>query len=113
MSQPANLPWSEWLPEQRWYAGRSRELAAVEPVRVVTLRDDLELVLLDVSYTEGASERYQVFVEWDSGAAATSGRGPIEEYSTVATIGADEDRTAYDALYDASDAEYLMSLIDT
>ena len=115
MSQPANLPWSEWLPEQRWYAGRSRELAAVEPVRVVTLRDDLELVLLDVSYTEGASERYQVFVEWDSGAAmaATSGRGPIEEYSTVATIGADEDRTAYDALYDASAAEYLLSLIDT
>ena len=115
MSQPANLPWSEWLPGQRWYAGRSRELAEVEPVRVVTLRDDLELVLLDVSYTEGASERYQVIVEWDSGAAsaATSGRGPIEEYSAVATIGTDEDRTAYDALYDPSAAKYLLSLIDT
>ena len=108
-----NLPFDEWLPQQRWYAGRSRELSSAEPGVVVSLRDDLDLVLLDVSYTDGSSERYQVIVRWDGGAAeaATSGGRPIVEFLDVATIGADDDRTAYDALYNPADASYLLSLV--
>jgi maltokinase len=99
-----NLPFADWLPQQRWYAGRSRTLQAVKPAAVTTLRDDLDHVLLEATYADGGSERYQVVVAWDS--------GPLAEYSTVATIGADGDRTGYDALFDEDSARYLLGLID-
>ncbi len=97
------LRFVDWLPHQRWYAGRKRQLSAVEPAVVTPLRENLDHVLLDARYADGGTERYQVFVGWD--------RGPIDEYTVAATIGVDGDRTGYDALYHESDAQYVLGLI--
>jgi maltokinase len=98
------LPFADWLAHQRWYAGRGRTIERVEPAAVTRLADDLDHVLLDVSYVDNAdTQRYQVFIGWDL--------PPPPEYAAVATIGAQDGRTAYDALYDESAARRLLAAI--
>ncbi|MDY7088414.1 MAG: maltokinase [Actinomycetota bacterium] len=97
------LPFAEWLPQQRWYAGRSRTVSSVKQASTTALDENLDLVLVDVEYTDGSSERYQIVVAW--------GSGPIVEYSEVATIGTDGERIGYDALYDPGSARKLLALI--
>ncbi len=99
MSSPVNLPWTEWLPTQRWYAGRSRTLASADTVEVVPLRPHLDLILVDVTYTNGSAERYQVVVQWDSAPPSSNG--------------ARIDDRAFDGLHDPASAQFLLSLIDS
>ncbi|MCB0950265.1 MAG: maltokinase [Mycobacterium sp.] len=109
MTPSAALPFGEWIKHQRWYAGRGREQVSAQPASVIALLDDLDLVLLDVVYTDGSTERYQVLLRW--------GSAPIDEYSEIATIGTasgpDGERIAYDALYDPEAAGHLLTLIDS
>ncbi|TFV56332.1 maltokinase [Mycobacterium sp. PS03-16] len=97
------LPFDRWLPQQRWYAGRSRELVSVTSAAAVALRDDLDLVLIDANFAAGPPERYQVVVRWGTGSGAADDK---------ALIGVDGDRTGYDALHDPGAAHHLLSLID-
>jgi maltokinase len=97
------LPFADWLTHQRWYAGRNRTLISAEPVVVTPLRDDLDHVLLVARYADGMVEHYQVFVGWNHEAT--------DEFATVATIGADGNRTGYDALFDDDSARFLLRLI--
>ena len=99
MTEAMNLPFDQWLPTQRWYAGRGRELSTVRAGEVVPLRGDLDLVLLDVEFTDGTSHRYQQLVRWDGEPGA-------------ATIGSSGVHTGYDALYDPAAGQFLLSLID-
>ena len=109
MSETVNsvdaLPWSEWLVGQRWYAGRSRTLTSVQPHQAAELRDGMDLALIDVGYSDGSAERYQVVVQWDS--------APLSEYGSVATIGQVGDHTGYDALYGPDSARFLLQLVDS
>jgi len=98
------LPFAQWLPRQRWYAGRHREISTVEPRAVTSLRSDLDHVLLDVGYADGGHDNYQVLVGWD--------RPPADEFVATALIGADGDRTGFDALYEESAAHHLLQLIE-
>lgn len=100
-----NLPFADWLPQQRWYAGRNRNLEAVKPAAVTPLRPGLDHVLLDAHYTDGGAERYQVLVAWDNAPASA-------EFNSVSTIGSDGDRIGYDALFDPGAAGFLLTLVD-
>jgi maltokinase len=95
------LPFADWLPHQRWYAGRNRTIEHVEPARVTRLADDLDHMLLDVSYVDGGVDRYQVFVGWD--------HGPVAEFSGVARIGVADGRTGFDALYEEGAARRILT----
>ncbi|GJF09820.1 maltokinase [Mycolicibacterium cyprinidarum] len=109
MTPLMTLPFGDWIKHQRWYAGRGREQVSAELAATTALLDDLDLVLLDVTYSDGSTERYQVLLRW--------GSAPIDEYSDVATIGTasgpDGERIAYDALYDPDAGRHLLSLIDS
>ena len=106
MTEAMNLPFDQWLPTQRWYAGRGRELSTVRAGEVVPLRGDLDLVLLDVEFTDGTAHRYQQLVRWDGDpGAATIGSSGVH----TGKVGL---HTGYDALYDPAAAQYLLSLVD-
>lgn len=53
MSAVAALPWRDWLPTQRWYAGRDRVLDSAAVADVFPLGADLDLALIDVVYADG------------------------------------------------------------
>jgi maltokinase len=104
-----NLPFDTWLPQQRWYAGRGRQLSAVRAEHVVALAPDLELALLDAEYTDESAEQYQVLVRWGSGDAAA--RIGYDADPERVGYDADAERVGYDAMADPAAAGVLLELI--
>jgi maltokinase len=98
------LPFVDWLPRQRWYAGRARVLESVTPDVVTPLGPDLEHTLLRTTYADGGSEVYQIFVGWDLELP--------EELIGQATIGVQDGRTGCDALFSDVAARRLLALIE-
>jgi maltokinase len=94
------LPFADWLPRQRWYAGRNREIRHVR-AEAVTALPGMDHMLLEVAYADGGHDRYQVFVEWDADA----------ERLGRARIGEDGNRAGFDALHDEHAARQILALI--
>ena len=82
-----NPDWAQWLPRQRWYAGRDRVLSSVQPRVVLPLRDGVNLTLLDITYTDGSAECYQVVVPPEAESAAARQLLGLMEPDAVPPVG--------------------------
>ena len=99
----------EWLPRQRWFAGKGRALSGVHVAEVRELSDTVRHTVVDVGYESGDTEHYQVPVtqlpELDRG------RG----YARIAPPHADDDMGGppfyYDALHEPEGTAAVFALI--
>ena len=99
----------EWLPRQRWFAGKGRELRSVAEVSGTSLSEGglsdgdpaVRLVVLEIAYADGDTDLYQLLL-------GTSG-GPVEQRLEHAVIGALDDQVLYDAVHDPTAAALLLA----
>ncbi len=70
----------EWIAGQRWYASKSRAVAAIEPVELLTLRDSpaLTLALVQTRFATGTHELYQLLLGPDTFDALTDPSQALE-----------------------------------
>ncbi|RYJ05762.1 MAG: hypothetical protein EON52_09865, partial [Actinomycetales bacterium] len=94
-----------WLPSQRWFGGKHREITAVRPVAATTLLDgDPLLVHLVVDVEQGDhSSVYQLLVG--------SRRDQLPDVAASASIGALGEHTLYEASGDADLTATLLDLV--
>ena len=99
----------EWLPRQRWFAGKGRPMSGLRVAEVHELSDHVRHALVDVGYEDGAIEHYQVPVtqlpELDRD------RG----YARIAPPHADDDMGGppfyYDALHEPEGTAAIFDLL--
>lgn len=99
----AALP--DWLPTQRWFGGKDRDIDAVRPLVWTTLLDgDPLLIHLVVEVEQGdRRESYQLLIG--------SRQDKVPDVSTTASIGLEDGRTCYEASGDADLTAHLLDLI--
>lgn len=100
----------EWLPTQRWYGDKGRDIASLSVETAATLPGDGPLVhiaLVSLRYAEGQDARYQVPVAVREDVPVTL------ERAVIGSVGsADGPRlTAYDALHDTDATARLYELL--
>lgn len=104
----------EWLPRQRWFAGKGRTLQSVVVHDAIELTDVVRHVIIEVTYDTGSPEYYQVpvtelaQVDGDRGyariAARHSGDAPSENDS-------DGPPFYYDALHEPDGTAAIFDLM--
>jgi len=99
----------DWLPQQRWYAGKGRALRGVRVFFPATLQGDdpqLHLAMVDCEYDSGPIERYQVPL-----GLRREIPGNLE-YAVIGAVEWDgEPYIAYDALHDSELMGLLLDLL--
>jgi maltokinase len=98
----------EWLPRQRWFGGKGREISAVTETSAVLLQADspqVRHVLVRVHYADGGTEEYQLLL-------ARTG-GVIEQRLEYAVIGDDDGEVLYDAVHDPVATALLLQHLST
>ena len=53
--------WAQWLPRQRWYAGRTRTLTSASVYEVLPLGACVEIPVVEARYSDGSSDRYLAY----------------------------------------------------
>ena len=94
----------EWLPKQRWYGGKGRDVQALTVLSVRTLleRDDrtVEHLLLQVDTDDDGSDTYQLLLGRHAGELPT--------LLLHAQVGVDGTATLYDGVYDHEAVDVLL-----
>ncbi|MGH3647421.1 MAG: maltokinase N-terminal cap-like domain-containing protein [Micromonosporaceae bacterium] len=98
-----------WLPEQRWFAGKGREIASIRIVTHLTLASDddtgLDHAVIEASYPDQNTERYQLLVGRT--------RQLTERLEHVRIGDLPGGWIAYDALWDDEAAHRLLRWMST
>lgn len=86
---------AEWLPRQRWYAGKGREVTAYQieqdAVLARTAEAELRDTIIRVDYPSGPAERYQLLLGI---------RAEVPQRLEYATVGRITDGVVFDAVHD-------------
>lgn len=96
---------ADWLPHQRWFGAKGREIqdvAVAQSVRLVDGEHSLDHVLVDVRLADGDVETYQLLLGLRDELPA-----PLE-YAVLGPVGS---RIAYDATYDSELTHVLLQLL--
>src|ERR671914_401012 len=91
----------EWIIAQRWFGSKAREVAHIDVVEAVALRDEpprLVLALIEARFGEGTHETYQVPL----------GLRPADEGWSERVILQSDGWTVYDALADPAGGRELL-----
>ena len=91
----------DWIVQQRWFGSKAREVASIEIVECIPLREEtpqLALALVEARFGEGTHETYQVPL----------GLRPVDEGWNERVIGNAGDWTVYDALADPAAGRELL-----
>ncbi len=97
----------DWVQHQRWYASKARQVAGIEIVESILLREDplLLLALVQTRFATGTHELYQLPLALQAPGADGLPRGE--------SIAHTQDWTVYDALAEPTQALELLRRIET